>query len=135
MKNIEDTIHQSGGRYTKIKKCIISALSEKYCLLSGQDILLFLERKQIKPNRSTMFRELQFLIENSIINKVIIFNNFYYELNAHHHHHLICLKCSDITPIQLKSHLEPQELEIENEKKFKVTKHSLEFYGYCQKCK
>lgn len=134
MNAIHNTIRISGGRLTKTKKAIIDVLSENHCLLSKQELTGKLKAKQIKPNRSTIYRELQFLTKNNIVIKNTIAGTDYYEIQQGHHHHLICMGCSSISKVEISSHLDKQEKQITKQQKFVVINHLLEFYGYCHKC-
>jgi Fur family ferric uptake transcriptional regulator len=134
MKKILNTIKSAGGRLTKIRKSIIEVLSLEECLLSRQEIIDKLKIKSINPDRSTVYRELLFLTENQLIQKNIIGKMDYYEIPKIHHHHLVCLKCHKIENIKMKNFLKNQERQINKKNKFNIINHSLEFYGFCQKC-
>ena len=131
---IHKTIKAHGGRLNKIKKAIINVLSESHCLLSKQELVDKLKIKNIKPDRSTIYRELQFLTKNNVVIKNTIDGIDYFEIPHDHHHHLICLKCGKIGQIKMSNHLEKQEIQIAKQNKFNIINHSLEFYGYCRKC-
>jgi Fur family transcriptional regulator, ferric uptake regulator len=90
--------------------------------------------KKIKPDRSTIYRELQFLTKNNVIIKNSISGIDYYEIPQDHHHHLVCMGCDSISKVEIDNHLEKQEKQIAKQNKFNIINHSLEFYGYCQKC-
>lgn len=134
MNSIHKIITISGGRLTKTKKAIIDVLSEKHCLLSKQELLEKLKTKKIQPNRSTTYRELQFLMKNNIIIKNTIAGIDYHEIPQDHHHHLVCMGCNSISKIEIGNHLEKQEKYIVKQNKFNIINHSLEFYGYCHNC-
>lgn len=134
MNIIYKTIRISGGRLTKIKKAIIDILSTSYCFLSQQELVEQLRVKKITPDRSTIYRELQFLTKNNIIIKNTIAGVNYYEIPQDHHHHLVCLSCNSISDVKIGNHLEKQEKQISKQHKFNIINHSLEFYGYCHKC-
>lgn len=132
---IYKTIRSSGGRMTKTKKAIINFLSENHCLLSKQELIEKLKANKIKPNRSTIYRELQFLTKNNIVIKNTIAGVDYYEIPQDHHHHLVCMKCNSINKVEIGNHLEKQEKQIAKQNKFNIINHSLEFYGHCHKCR
>ena len=134
MKQIHQAIKDSGGRLTKIKKAIIDVLSESECLLTKNDLIKKLQAKKINPNRSTIYRELQFLTKNNIIVKNTILGVDHYEIPQEHHHHLVCLGCQKIDKIKLDNHLHKQEQQIAQQNKFNIINHSLEFNGYCHQC-
>ncbi len=134
MNTIYKTIRISGGRLTKTRKAIVDVLSNNQCLLSKQKLVEKLKVKKIKPDRSTIYRELRFLTKDNIIIKNTIAGVDYYEIPQDHHHHLVCLNCNSISKVKIGSHLEKQEKQIAKQNKFNIINHSLEFYGYCHKC-
>jgi len=134
MNTIHKSIQSSGGRLTKIKKAITDILSQSCCLLTKQELVNQLKAIHIKPNRSTIFRELGFLTKHNVIIKNTIVGIDYYEIPKGHHHHLVCMGCKSISKVEFGNHLEKQEQQIAKENKFKILNHSLEFYGYCHKC-
>jgi len=135
MNTIGKAIHSIGGRLTKTKKAIIDVLSENHCLLSKQELTKKLEAKTIKPDRSTIYRELQFLIKNNIIIKNTIAGVDYLEIPQNHHHHLVCMGCHSISKVTIRNYLKKQEKQIAKQNKFTIINHSLEFYGYCHHCR
>ena len=106
MNIIHKTIQSSGGRLTKTKKAILDVLSQNHCLLSKQELVEKLKVKKIKPDRSTIYRELQFLTTNNIIIKNTIAGIDYYEIQQDHHHHLVCVSCNSISIVEIGNHLE-----------------------------
>lgn len=135
MNTIHEKIQFSGGRLTKTKKAILDVLSQNYCLLSKSDLVEKLKVKKITPDRSTIYRELQFLTKNNIVIKNTIVGVDYYEIPEDHHHHLVCVNCKSISRVKMDNHLEKQEKQIAMQNNFNIINHSLEFYGYCHKCK
>jgi Fe2+ or Zn2+ uptake regulation protein len=95
----------------------------------------YLTRK-VGMNKTSIYREITFLLKEGFIQEI----NFAdrkkrYELKeGKHHHHLICLKCKKISDVVLTKDLRDEESKIEKLNHFKVTKHNLEFFGYCQGC-
>ena len=134
-KTIFQKIRACNGRITKIKQSIVDILLQKGCLISQSDILGHLKKKKISPDRSTLFRELSFLTKNQIILKNTIADIDYYEIPHRHPHHAICMKCNQIDKVDACSSLKKQEKEISEKNNFHTINHSLEFYGYCQKCR
>jgi Fur family transcriptional regulator, ferric uptake regulator len=135
MDAILQKIKDNGFRLTKIRKAMIRILLDQGCLLASSDIHVRLSKLRIKADRTTIYRELCFLLENNIIRKIQLGDDkTYYEISAGHHHHLVCNKCNKVKEIVIGQHLEEQEKKIYKKEKFKVSSHSLEFYGLCNKC-
>ncbi len=128
-------VREKGGRLTKIRLAILKIFCHKTCFLSQAQILVELNKQKIIPNRSTIFRELNFLVKNNFLLKNNVGGEDLYELVLdHHHHHLVCVKCHKIERIDMKNHLKTEEKKLEKKKDFSIISHALDFYGYCKKC-
>lgn len=89
-----------------------------------------------RMDRATVYRNLNFLVENRILDQIQLQGEVpKYELTIlDHHHHLICKHCKKISSIQskfLENALESTKSEI---KDFTITDHIFEFYGLCKDC-
>ncbi len=87
---------------------------------------------------ATVYRTLDLFSQLDIINKLEFGDaGCRYEFNPnydkHYHHHLICLKCGKINEVKDDS-LDALEEKIAYKSGFKITDHSLRFYGYCKTC-
>lgn len=133
-EQIYKNIKGKGDRITKVRKAIIEILFNSGCMLSLKEISLKLKEKKISPNRTTIYRELLYLLKESIILKNTTLKKSYFELIKDHHHHLICLNCNSFQKIKVESELIKKEKEISKKNKFKIINHSFDFYGTCHKC-
>jgi Fe2+ or Zn2+ uptake regulation protein len=126
-----------GFRLTEARVAIIKLFFESGHPLSVADLGKRLESIQIRLNKTTVYREVYFLISKSIILEVgVSQGQMYYEYNHQdHHHHLICTNCKSIQDIPLNDDIKTQEKQIQKLKNFKVTSHSLDFYGLCSGCR
>lgn len=135
-QEIISTLKQKKFKITKVRSGIVKRFTEAKSPLSAKDLLDFFHTVGIKINKTTVYRELTFLLSENII-KEIEFGEGQkrYEIeDFKHHHHLICLKCRKVEDIELKTDLEKEETRFLKEKGFKVINHSLEFFGYCHNC-
>jgi len=132
-EKIYNKVEKIGGRLTKIRRLIIDILANNSCLLSKKNLLNELKKIKIKPHRSTIYREIKFLVKNKIIKKFILMDNEYYEIIQDHHHHLICINCFSISRINLKNCFKDKN-KIIKQNKFEITDHNFEIYGRCLKC-
>ena len=133
LTNILTTIRTNGGRITKVRKHILEVFFQNKCLVSQEQIVQHLNEQELTPNASTIFRELQFLLEKNIITKSTIEKIHYYELNSpHKHYHFICSECQGITALHLHQPLALAELE--SKYNFKIEQHNIEFKGVCSSC-
>lgn len=95
------------------------------------------ERLDLDVNESTLYRNLQKLVEKQFLQMPPSLDGFtrYEKLqgHSHHHHHIICLKCN--TTSCLDSCVVNSMFKDEVDKKgFKLVSHSLELFGLCEKC-
>lgn len=129
-------VRTKGGRLTKTRIAILSGFLLAIKPLSPLEIISYLEGEKIQVNKTTVYRELSFLLENNLIREVRLLEGkaALYELSNEHRHHLICLKCRQIQNLPANHQLCQQEKIINQQNDFKILDHSLEFYGLCKKC-
>ncbi len=122
-------------RKTPVRDKLIELFAEGLLLSVSQmqDLLKF---SGLIPNKTTLYREIEFLMGNSVIQEVELGDGKkrYERTSGEHHHHLVCTICKAIDDVALESDLDSFEKNIEDTKKFKVTRHSLEFFGICNSC-
>jgi len=109
---------------TKVRSQIIKTFNNTNKPLSALDLI-----RKIVANKTTIYRELDFLINLGIINSVDFGDGLKrYELKSlDHHHHMVCLTCKRIIDVNINE-------EFNIPKDFKVIRHSLEFFGFCSGC-
>ncbi len=133
--DIKKAIKKNGFRITKARTAII----EMFCIMehpiNAQYIQTKLSESKIIVNKTTVYRELQFLIERNLIKSVqLTSDTLSYELaDRAHHHHIVCINCGKIEKIILRS--EKFLDDVKKQTNFELHSHSLEFYGQCTTCK
>jgi Fe2+ or Zn2+ uptake regulation protein len=134
---IISTLKEKKIRITKAREALLSIFSNSNNPESVQHILSKLAKKKIYVNKTTVYRELSFLIKQSLIKEVYTdpVRIHYESSNLKHHHHLICTNCGRIEDFEMKDEMKKTEEVIMRSKKFKVSDHSLEFYGFCANCR
>ncbi len=149
-------------RSTPVHKALLKILSKNKSPLSAFDILAKLHAQKLPANKTTVYRQLALLEKQGLAHTVRLSDrSIRYELTDknNHHHHLVCVKCNDVKDINFKDHLVKQEKTIQKNKrslnlrqaskeeiaisslfsfskykKFKILRHSLEFFGLCFNC-
>lgn len=95
-----------------------------------------LSKRGCEPDRTTLYRELRFLIGAGIVSESgIAKRGRIYELVRGHRHHLVCLGCREVRSVPFDDHLHREEERILRDERFRVLGHELEFYGYCERCR
>lgn len=123
-------------RITRTRKLTLELIYSKGPI-PGPDLLKALRQKNHKVNKSTLYREIKFLLNQGLIMEVKLNPYIVHYESAHlnHHHHLVCENCGDIEEI-VCNELERPILDLEKRiaPKFLIKKHNLEFYGVCSAC-
>jgi Fur family ferric uptake transcriptional regulator len=135
-KNIIQRIVDAGLKKTDNRVNIIDLLENSKDLLSAQTIFEMLRKDDLKINLSTVYRTLDKLTENGIINKIDLEaeKQSLYEYNRDEHHHfLVCKNCNKIETIY-HCPIHEYEEQLKKETDFIITGHKIEFYGYCNDC-
>jgi Fe2+ or Zn2+ uptake regulation protein len=133
---IFDELKMRGRRLTKARKSLIALFIENHSPLSIPDLLLNLTKKSIIIDKSTVYREIEFLKKEKIIAEIDIGDGLKrYEINSNtHHHHIVCLSCNKVECTTLEDCMKDEEKLVEAQSRFKITEHSVHFYGFCPKC-
>jgi Fe2+ or Zn2+ uptake regulation protein len=136
-KQILKKLRSEGFRLTRARQSIIDLLSSSNVPLSLTDIKKSLDKKHIKADRTTIYREILFLKGKKMLCEITIGGSKrgYKFCEDNHHHHLICVRCNRVEPIVFRKTLLSQENEISQQSNFKVLGHLLEFYGLCGDCR
>lgn len=119
-------------RNTKQKTAIRECLS---CggHLSVEEIYLRI-RDEIKIDMSTIYRNLNTLVEQCEVEKISNPQGVaVYHIANEHHGHLICKTCNAI--FEIPCGICEGIHTISKEMNFKDTEHVINIYGYCSKCK
>ncbi len=133
---IINDLSNQGYKKTKVRQAIVSHLLYLKKPLDALTLQKFLKKQKLVVNKSTVYREIQFLQKQEIIVEI----NFgdgkkRYEIaGLPHHHHIICTICQKVDDVFLEKDLSCLEKKIAKEKSFLIRHHSLEFFGICRSC-
>lgn len=130
------SLRDKGHRITKVREEVIRMFSQASKPLSASEVEGKLSESGLFVNKTTIYRELQFLLSNSYLVEVYLHPKqaSYESSELKHHHHLVCNDCGDVDNVTncLAKDLEE---EVYKKKGFKINRHTLEFYGTCAACK
>src|SRR5258706_15519243 len=91
--------------------------------------------KKLRVNKTTVYRQLKKLIQKGLIQEIDFGDGKkrYETLKERHHHHLVCNSCGKVSDVEeiLPTNTEKK---IYKEQGFKVTRHTVEFFGFCKGC-
>lgn len=122
-------------RQTRARVAVLGVFFVASAPVSVPDILEILSGVGQSFNKTTLYRELEFLVAEGIIVEALALGTCqYYELAREHHHHLVCTHCGDIQDVEAEEDICRIERELWRTRGFRVAHHSMEFFGVCQKC-
>lgn len=135
MTDFKDLLHSLSLRATPARLAILGLLARTSKPLDIQSILEYLKRNTIQTDPATVFRIMNIFTKLGVTSQIQLFDGkTRYELVSRgDHHHLICEKCGSIQDVD-HCIIPSLEEKIANTKHFQVKRHSLEFFGLCQKC-
>ena len=132
---IIDQLRDKKFRITRLRKALIEELGISKKPLSVEEIIKHLKKKKIAVHKTSVYRQLIFLMEQDEVRKVTFGEKRdRFELTVIHHHHAVCQKCGEVEDLlYLESTIKQMEQTF-LKKQFKVERHLVEFLGLCKKC-
>lgn len=135
-EDLTTTIRSSGLKNTKHRIRMLEILERSSQPISADRIYARLKEMFGRISLSTVYRSLEALVKNGIVNKISFENNprTAFEMNRRiHHHFLVCLGCEKIVTLD-DCPIKDYERELSESRGFEVIGHKLEIYGYCPDC-
>jgi len=105
--------------------------------LSAEELYQSIRRTHPEVGLSTVYRTLKLLVDAGLASRRDFGDGIMrYEpcSDEGHHDHLICIRCGAIIEFENQK-IEALQKEVAALKGFTVTRHRLEIYGYCEKCR
>ncbi len=137
MKILKETLHKEGLRYTKQRQEIWNELRSSDKHRDAEEILFTLRKRGLKISRATVYRTIDVLVKNNLIDKLDIGDGrarFEYNDKYLHHDHLICTCCGKIIEFN-NNEIEELQNKIAKQHNFKLLHHSHQLFGICKDCK
>lgn len=137
MEFIIEQLKQKGCRTTELRRALLQILLEKSEPTSAQILLKDLKKKGFTPNQTTLYRQLDTLVEHGVVDLVILDPKLQlFEIAQEHHHHFVCEGCNEVQDVHsdaLESAFHQFE-KLLQKKGLSIQKHELTFFGDCQAC-
>lgn len=127
----KEKLNKIDAKSTEPRLKILLALETAKKPISAELII-----SRTKLDKATVYRVLKFLEKKSIIRLIDLRQGKrLYEIQSdRHHHHIICTKCAKIEAIDLCLFQNISKKVLKTSGFAKITDHSMEFFGLCQKC-
>lgn len=126
-----------GVRFTPQRKRVYELICANESASSAYELLEQLKHSEPQAKPPTIYRALDFLLEQGLIHRVESENSFISccscSVNKHYSHLLICDQCGNVTELQDDSLIALLENNAEQHG-FRITNHVIETHGTCHKC-
>lgn len=135
LAKVAGRLRASGRRVTVQRRAVLQALAALGCAHDAEEIYSRARRIYPKLGLVTVYRTLSAFAREGLAQSVYLGDGrARYELteDRKHHHHLVCLSCGSIQRVEqcVLGSLET----VGSTRRFAVTGHRLELFGYCQRC-
>ena len=136
-KQVEEICASRGVRLTSQRKRVFELICASKKSSSAYDLLEDLKKVEPQAKPPTVYRALDFLMEQGFIHRVESTNSFISccscNTNKHFFHLLICDNCGDVIELHDDDLVASLETNARNHA-FKISKHVIESHGVCQAC-
>jgi Fur family zinc uptake transcriptional regulator len=136
LQNIAQRCEAMGSRFTPLRRTVMQLILEHNGPIKAYDILALLQQKNESAAPPTVYRTLDFLVENGFVHKVEALNAFIACSHMHEHEAdilLICRQCSRV--IEFDEHsLQKMLVEATAAAGFKMDIQKIELKGLCAAC-
>ncbi len=137
IRQVETHCREQGLRLTPTRRRILEMVLEAEGPIKAYDLLDQLRDEQPKAAPPTVYRALEFLLENHFIHRLETLNAFvscFHPEDQHQGQFLICEKCQAVTEIHDHS-IEAMLAKAAADQGFEPARQVLEIYGCCGKCR
>jgi Fur family ferric uptake transcriptional regulator len=137
--SFEVLLRERGFRATPARTKLLEILCAADAPLSVVDILSIFSKDKYRVNKTTIYRDLEFLRDEEIVSVVRVDDaKVLYEIRSHsHHHHAVCTRCGvliDIANTTLEKAVILLSRAIKRRTGFVAREHSVEMFGLCKQC-
>lgn len=134
MNNYKEIIKSHALRITPARVAVLSIFDTAQKPLDISEIIENLRQRKIAADQATIYRIIENFVEKNLLARLQFQEKrYFYEKKGREHHHAICQKCGSIQDVT-KCNIKRIEREIVKSMNFKVSRHSLEFFGLCASC-
>ena len=136
LKNIESFCNTEGARFTDARRHVAQIISVSDKPVGAYEVLDKLAEHLDKPKPPTVYRALEFLIENNFIHRIESLNAYIACSTDHRHagsQFLICDECSTVIESHLCSLPDSLKGMVDNAD-FVAKSWNVEIHGLCAQC-
>lgn len=122
--------------YSRQREEIIKVIENSYDHLTAEDIYMTVKAKDPAVSRSTVYRNLNLLVENGIVNKISMqFGPDRFDYIRGVHNHAICTKCGKIMDFNYSFEYDKIKEIVKNQTGIEISTTGIAIEGICDSCK
>ena len=122
---VEELLKENNLKVTKQRLLVLNCIIELDFNATINNII-----NSVNIDKSTVYRIINVLIKNGVLEKDINYENIdYFKIKSNHKHYIKCIKCNKIKL------LDECPFDNVNVDDFEVINHSLKIEGICKSCK
>ncbi len=137
LQQAESQCHTRGVRFTPIRRRVLELIAENGGGLKAYDLLDQLSTEHAAARLPTVYRALEFLIEQGLVHRIES-QNAYVACACPEHAHgfqlLICRQCGYVEELHLDE-ISDQLAALAQRQGFNVERQTIELQGLCQACR
>ncbi|WP_105903594.1 zinc uptake transcriptional repressor Zur [Vibrio gangliei] len=143
LQQVTELCQQRGVRLTSQRQQVLELIWQQKGSSTAYELLDKLKQTEPQAKPPTVYRALEFLLEQGFIHRVESTNSFVsccffdehdcHGQHKHFSHLLICDQCGDVAELQDDALVKRLTKNI-NEHGFKLTNHVIETHGICKNC-
>jgi Fur family transcriptional regulator, zinc uptake regulator len=137
INEVEAHCREQGLRLTPTRRRVLEMVLAADGPVKAYDLLDQLKAEQPGAAPPTIYRALEFLLENHFIHRLETMNAFVSCLHPHDKHHgqfLICERCHSVTEIH-DERIDELLRDAASAHQFQAARQVLEIYGCCRDCR
>ena len=136
--DLKKGLRSAGCRVTRTREAVLRLLERTPQPLSAMEIFCKLKQEKVAIDLVTVYRTMHILKGLGLVTRIDFHQEGQsrYEIKGgrEHHHHIRCQICGTIVDLLLCPLKKISKI-IEQETRFIVDDHTLEFTGFCPKCR
>ena len=122
-------------KYSRQRQEILDFLIESYDHPTAEEVYKEVKERGSTASRGTVYRNLNFLVEKGIIEKVSMSNGAdRYDYKKTPHNHAICVKCNTVFDFEYDFNMKKISKEISKQVKIEKLSEYVTVQGICKKC-
>jgi len=137
IKTAEQCCAQNGTRFTSQRKRVLELIWQSHKPVTAYALIKALRKEKENTEPPTVYRALEFLLENSLVHRIESLNAFVGcedPKKEHRSQFMICEQCDQATELTNSQRIEKAIAAEANKLGFSVTSSTVEITGTCPSC-